>query len=260
MKKNYLLFIILIPTLALLFAFIQGPSAGYTGSPLDGIDCTDCHPEGPATQVLGWITSDIPSVGYTPAAVYIITVSTPDATTSRMGFQITCETAAAKAGDFDNFDAVRTQLKGSHVVTHTAAGTDPVGTPNSWQMYWTAPMAGTGTVNFYAAVNGSDASGTRFGDIIYVSSMTVNESNVGIAEQFDQAIGQIYPNPATKKIKLNVPLNSDIRIFDNIGRELMSNKANTKDLQLDVSALEQGIYYVQIHLDGQVANRRFVKR
>ena len=260
MKKNYTLSIILIPALLVLFAFIQGPDAGYTGSPLDGIDCTDCHPPGPATQVSGWITSDIPPGGYIPGATYIITISTNDATTSRMGFQMTCETPAAKAGDFDNYDASRTQLKGSHVVTHTAAGTDPVGTPNTWQMYWTAPMAGTGQVTFYAAVNASDASGTRFDDIIYVTSLTVNESNVGITENIEDLAGHIYPNPASEYINIKLPLHAAVKVIDNIGREIMSFTTSAETTKLDISSLEQGIYYMQIQSDGQVVARSFLKR
>ena len=35
MKKIYTLLFILIPAIALVFAFTNGPAAGYTGSPLD---------------------------------------------------------------------------------------------------------------------------------------------------------------------------------------------------------------------------------
>jgi len=172
MKKFYTVFIIL-PAIALVFSFTQGPNAGYTGSPLDGLNCTDCHPPGPATQVPGWITSNIPPIGYTPGATYTITVSTPDANTSKMGFQITSETLAGKAGTFVITSTPRTQLKGPHFVTHTAAGTDPIGTPNSWTMDWTAPAAGTGELRFFAAVNASDASQTNQGGNQYNSTRPV---------------------------------------------------------------------------------------
>ena len=260
MKKIYTLLFILIPAIALVFAFTNGPAAGYTGSPLDGVDCTDCHAPGPATTVVGWITINIPPIGYTPGDTYTIILSTPDANTSKMGFQITAETPAAKAGAWIITNAERTQLKGAFAVTHTAAGTDPIGIPNSWTMDWVAPAAGTGTLNFFAAVNASNSSGTNAGDLIYVTSLSVNESNVGIAENFNRAVGVIYPNPATENINLNLPLNSKVKVFDNIGREVMSLNANAETLKLDVSGLEKGIYIVNISLDGQTANRSFVKR
>ena len=260
MKKIYTLSFILVPAIALVFAFTGGPNAGYAGSPLDGKDCIDCHTPGPATTVTGWITTDIPPIGYTPGDTYTIILSTPDANTSKMGFQITAETVAAKAGSWIITNAERTQLKGASAVTHTAAGTDPIGIPNSWTMDWVAPAAGTGTLMFYAAVNGSNSNGSNQGDLIYITQLAVNESNVGIAEDFDRVVGVIYPNPATENINLNLPLHSEVRIFDNIGHEVMSATAHTKKLTLNIYSLEQGIYYVNISLDGQYAIRSFVKR
>jgi len=260
MKKIYASSIILIPAIAILFAYTGGPSAGYTGSPIDGIDCTDCHLPGPAIVANGWITSNIPVEGYSPGVTYTITLSTTDANTSKMGFQITAETPAAKAGVWVITNSTRTQLKGPSAVSHTAAGTDPIGTPNSWTMDWVAPVAGTGTLNFFAAVNASDASNTNQGDVIYKTQLTVNESNVGIAENFYTTVGNVYPNPANQMINLDVPLHSQVKVFDNMGRMVIWATAETQKLTLDISALEKGIYYVNIILDGQYASRSFIKK
>jgi len=260
MKKIYYLPIIIIPAFVLMIAFTAGPDAGYTGSPIDGKDCTFCHTTSPATTATGWITSNIPIDGYTPGSTYTITLSTPDANTSKMGFQMTAETPAAKVGAWVITNASRTQLKGAATVTHTAAGTDPIGTPNTWTIDWVAPVAGTGTLNFFAAVNASNANSSNDGDLIYVTQLTVNESNVGLAENFELAIGNIYPNPATNMITLEVPVSSELRIFDNMGREVMSLTANNNKFSIDISALNEGIYYMNISLDGQLASRRFIKR
>jgi len=260
MKKIYTFSIILGPAIALMLAFTGGPSAGYTGSPIDGIDCTDCHPPGPATIVPGWISSNIPPEGYTPGTTYTIVLSTPDANTSKMGFQITAETPGAKVGAWIITNATRTQLKGPAAVTHTAAGTDPIGTPNTWTMDWVAPVAGTGTLNFFAAVNASDASGTNQGDVIYKTQLTVNESTVGIAEHFESLVGNVYPNPADGEIRLDVPQNAEVKVFDNMGRTVISSTTETQILNLDVSALEKGIYFVRISLDGKFTTRNFIKR
>lgn len=261
MKKIYTyLSIILIPAIALLLAFTQGPSAGYTGSPLDGNDCSDCHAPSPATPINGWISTDIPPIGYTPGNTYTITLSTPGETTSKMGFQITAETAAAKAGMFVITNATRTQLTNDFTVTHTAAGTDPMGTPNSWTMDWTAPASGTGVVSFYAAVNAANANGANSGDQIFVTSLDVPESNIGIAENLESSVGSIFPNPADESCAISVPEGSQVRVYDNNGRMLISGQAENELLSLDLSELESGVYFVKISLNGQMATRKLMKR
>jgi len=260
MKKIYALSAFIIPAIVLVFAFTNGPSAGYTGSPLDGNDCTDCHASFPATTVPDWITSDIPLVGYTPGITYTITLSTPEATTEKMGFQITSETLGEKAGTWIITNAQRTKIVGGTAVTHTAAGTDPQGTPNSWTMDWTAPESGTGAVTFYASVNASNNNGTTAGDMIYLTSVTIPESNIGIAENMESKVGEVYPNPATDKATIGLPEGSLLRIFDQLGHEVMSLEAATSTMVVDVASLDQGIYYLTVSYDGQQCTRRLLKK
>ena len=259
MKKIYALSVIIIPAIVLVFAFTSGPSAGYTGSPLDGIDCTDCHLPGPATSVTGWISTDIPMIGYTPGDTYTITLSTPGATTDKMGFQITCESFDVKTGTWIVTNAQRTKIVGGTAVTHTAAGTDPQGTPNSWTMDWTAPESGTGAVFFYASVNASNNSGTNAGDVIYVTGIEIPESNIGIAENLESKVGKIYPNPAKEKAMIDLPEGSVILIYDNAGHQVMATEASASPTALDVSSLEKGVYYLTVIYDGQQCTRRLLK-
>lgn len=258
MKKIY--FVLFVPMLAMVIAFTSGPGAGYTGSPLDGVDCTDCHAPGPALQADNLIIIDVGLNGYVPGQTYPLTVTCDDIVAEKYGFQITSETASAKAGTWIITNASRTQLKSGTAVTHTSAGTTPSGSPNTWSMEWTAPAAGTGPVSFYVAINQTNADNTNSGDQIHVASLTIPESGVGIAESLDQAIGIIYPNPANDIIHLNLPLNSGIRIFDNTGREVITLTGDQALHEIDVSALQQGLYFVQIEHEGQYASRSFIKR
>jgi len=261
MKKIYQLALILfIPLAALLLAYTDGPPAGNTGSPLDGQDCTDCHPPGPATQVPNWISSTIPLEGYTPGENYTVTVTAQDIAAEKMGFQITSETASAKTGAFIITDATRTQLTTSTVVSHTSAGTAVTGVPNSWSMDWTAPVSGTGAVTFYVAVNVTNANGATSGDMIYTSSLNVPESNIGIAELYANKVGQIYPNPATDHINISLPNNAEIKVYDISGREVLSMANSTKIASINISHLDQGIYHVHILSDGVNTTRSFVKQ
>jgi len=260
MKKIYQFSIFLfIPALVLFLAFTTGPPAGYSGSPLDGNNCTNCHEPGPAHQVSGWITSSIPVSGYTPGESYMVTVTAIDISAEKMGFQISSETPVAKVGTFMITDPTRTKLTNIVTVTHTAAGTSVAGLPNSWSMDWKAPVAGSGPLSFYVAVNVTNNNGGNDGDIIYVSSLTVDESTFGIAENLDDAIGILYPNPAQDFITLDLPNNATLRVYDNNGRNVMDHM-HTGGETIDISDLNEGMYLIQIQYNDQFATRKFVKR
>ncbi|MFY7733559.1 MAG: choice-of-anchor V domain-containing protein [Bacteroidia bacterium] len=153
MKKKTIL-----STLALAIFFIgynqltsnpTGAPAGYSGSPADGQTCANCHGGSavPATNVL---TSNVPAAGYVPGTNYTITVSV-SGSTARKGFQVSPQnssgvlmgTLTAGTGN---------RVVSSKYVTHTSAKTS---NPGTWTFTWTAPAAGSGSVNFYGAfVNG----------------------------------------------------------------------------------------------------------
>ncbi len=105
-------------------------------------------------------------------------------------------------------------------------------------------------------------SGTSHGSS-YVSSSVGVEDVSGIIHS-----SSIFPNPATDKVTLNFTLtenkNVDIQLFNSIGQqEMISQNANCfqgeNTLQLDVSILPEGIYFVKISLNGNVAaTKRFL--
>ena len=68
-----------------------GAPAGYTGSPFDGKNCTTCH-GGNASNVTGWITSDVPASGYVPGNNYSITVTVTG--NGKKGFEVSPQDAA----------------------------------------------------------------------------------------------------------------------------------------------------------------------
>jgi hypothetical protein len=260
MKKHYALYsLLLIPALALLIAFTSGPPAGHTGSPLDGQNCTACHQGSDPVTVSGWIETNIPADGYTPGDVYLIELYCQSIVAEKYGFQITAETATAKAGTWVDISP-RTQLVGDDAMTHTTEGTVPDGTPNFWTMDWVAPAAGTGTVTLYAAVNKTNNDNTYDGDEIYLTSLEVPEANTGISENQLHASLEVYPNPATSNLNITLPLNSEVRIFDNNGRELMHRISTTETESFDVSTLVQGMYFVHVMHDGRTASRSIIKK
>ncbi|HOW30090.1 MAG TPA: T9SS type A sorting domain-containing protein [Bacteroidales bacterium] len=123
-----------------------GAPAGYTGSPGDGKNCTDCH-TGTASTVSGWITSNIPATGYEPGQTYQITATNNITGSGKYGFEVSPQnTSGTLLGTLAA--GSNNQLVGNNkYVTHVSASE----TVKTWTFNWTAPAAGTGNVTFYGA-------------------------------------------------------------------------------------------------------------
>ena len=177
MKKSYpFLLVLVFPVALLIIANSSGSVGGKSGSPGDGgSTCTDCH-AGSATAVTGWINSNIPPEGYTPGTTYNITAVGNHTGVVLFGFELTAEDAQGnKVGTLTVTDPLQTQLTNSNAaITHTINGITPVGNMKTWNMGWTAPAEAMGEITFYAAFNAADGNGNTSGDVIYTSSLTVD--------------------------------------------------------------------------------------
>ena len=181
MRSKNLYLILGLSFIALLFTtsgilYTGGSPGGKTGSPGDVATCTQCH-AGSAMAQSGWVTSNIPSSGYTPGTSYNITVTVTQAGINKFGFECTAEDQfGSKVGTLSILMGAQTQLaNGNTSVTHKSNGTSGNGT-KSWAFAWEAPPTGTGTVTFYAAFNAANGNGGTSGDNIYTSSLEVSEA------------------------------------------------------------------------------------
>lgn len=263
MKSIYkVLTVLAIPGFLIFYSFSSGSPGGKTGSPGDeGANCTGCH-DGTPQNVGNWITSDIPEGGYVPGETYTITAKGMHAGVAKFGFELTAESAAgAKKGTFAVTDAVRTQLLGSgSSVTHTSGGVAPAGDSTSWSMDWTAPASGSGQIRFYSATNAGNGNGNTSGDIIYLSMLTVEEDiTISVAEHNLADQISLYPNPANSLVNLQLPEGADLQLFDIQGREIEHRRAVTTHQTVDVSQLQNGIYFVRVIYEGEIFTSRLLK-
>ncbi len=176
MKPIYKIpFVFLIPLAILLYANSTGSIGGKTGSPGDGATCVECHIGSP-NPITGWISSNIPTEGYTPGQTYQITATGTHNGVVRFGFELTAEnTSGSKVGTFIITDPTRTKLTNiNNAVTHTFNGITPTGNTNSWSMNWTAPPNDIGQVRFYAAFNAANGDNNTTGDVIYTSNLFID--------------------------------------------------------------------------------------
>jgi hypothetical protein len=178
MKKVFaLLAIILVPVTFILLSNSSGSPGGRSGSIGDnGNTCTGCH-SGTATSKIGWITTNVPTVGYTPGQTYTITATGTHPGVVKFGFELTVEDSQGnKVGTLQLAEPTRTKFtNGNHAVTHTSSGTTPSGSSNTWTVNWVAPSNVSGNIGIYAAFNAANGNGNTSGDVIYKSSTFITK-------------------------------------------------------------------------------------
>ena len=127
-------------------AYPSGSPAGYTGSPGDGMHCVSCH-NGSAATVSGWITTNIPTAGYTAGTIYTITVTVSGS--GKKGFEVSPQNATGTQLGVLAAGTSSHLVGGTKYVTQSSAGS--TSSTVIWNFTWTAPVAGTGQVTFYGA-------------------------------------------------------------------------------------------------------------
>lgn len=169
------------------FASSSAPLTVRTGAPAEKTCATSgCH-EGELNPKIGEFSIDAPQ-RYVAGQTYPITVkhATTDPTRRRWGFEITALTSDdKKAGNFrastELMTTAVTFLDSSggelirEYVTHNSKGTfEGQALQASWTFEWTAPLANSGPVTFYASGVQADDDGTKQGDQTYTSKVTIN--------------------------------------------------------------------------------------
>jgi hypothetical protein len=257
MKSKSLFFLPAAILLVLIYGFggdakyPGGSPGGYTGSPGDGKNCTQCH-GGSASAVVGWISSNIPDGGYIPGETYTINISITGS--GDKGFEVSPQDLSG------NLLGTLTAGTGNHLVAGTSAVTQNNSTsanPAQWQFEWTAPEAGTGDVTFYGAF-------TVNKPVTKLSSYTTNENTgVSIKEEAGR-MAEVYPNPALDNINisyeasakgsLSVSLVSmDGRSFPLMDMEILREGLHSFHCALP-SDLPSGLYILNLHDSSRFSN------
>lgn len=232
-----------------------GAPAGYTGSPADGKNCTECH-GGTAVQAPGAITSNIPSSGYIPGQTYQITATNNLTGSGKLGFEISPQnTSGTLLGTLAA--GVGSKIVSSKYITHSNATT----TQNTWTFNWTAPTAGTGPVTFYGAF-ARDKPGP-----VSLSTLVVQELNTTNVAEFNDNKLIITPNPNQGNFKVSLPAAISISTL----RASILNMAGIEFQQVELSGVNQilevemknskpGVYFLIIKDGAKSYTSKFVVR
>ena len=223
--------------------FEGGSPGGKTNSPMDGQNCTACH-AGSINSGQGslTITSDIPANGYIPANTYSITVESSHPSYTKYGFELTAESFGNKTGGFTIVNSSQTKLtNGGNAVTHKIGGT--LGSASkTWSVNWTAPSAGSMSVDFYATSVTANGNSQNSGDNVYTANYSVNEevsvaiNNVSTDLEVTFNGSELIINGTSSLIALNV--------YDIKGK-LISNQYEVQlPSSINTVNLSTGIYIV----------------
>ncbi|MDD2447851.1 MAG: T9SS type A sorting domain-containing protein [Tissierellia bacterium] len=71
---------------------------------------------------------------------------------------------------------------------------------------------------------------------------------------------EIYPNPSSKEININSQyIINSIEILNSLGQRVYREKINALNKTIDISALNKGIYIIELKTDKGVIHRKFIK-
>lgn len=240
------------------------------GDPLSsGATCrqSSCHLPGPQpTAASGWITSNIPSSGYTPGTKYTITAAATRAGHSKFGFEVSPQnTSGTVLGTLATLDA-NTKIVNNQYVTHTQTGTTGSDGSHTWTFSWTAPLGGnSGSVTFYGAFNITNNDNTSSGDTIYTSSITVPQDPATGITDISVITNNIsvFPNPVQDKVTITNSQNSEpmqITITDIGGASVKEIENVNNNQSVYVGDLNNGCYVLNIKTKSGIVSKRIIKK
>jgi hypothetical protein len=77
----------------------------------------------------------------------------------------------------------------------------------------------------------------------YIDGVSVYDvATLGIEQNKNKVEVSVYPNPASNKINIEAKEVTEIKVFDLLGKEIIS----TKEKEVDISNLNNGVYFIQL--------------
>ncbi len=250
--------------------------SGYSGAPGEN-KCNFCHTSFALNDGLGSvsISTNMPGNAYTPGQTYSVSVTVNRSGSPEFGFDIEALRAGnTSAGTFAVTNSTEMQIanssNGRSNVIHKANG-GLTNDSHTFTFNWTAPVAGTGNITFYATGNGADNHNDKPGDHIYSTSLVVSEVPAGIFQSISENEPfTIFPNPATDELNIHFSAAAGSKI--NFGLYSLEGKFvqnifegnGTGDEQTIKSLLDydivSGIYLLKMNNGQKVSYEKIIVR
>lgn len=258
------------------------PGAGNTGAPGDEtangqpVVCNSCHTHSPITSLLDinvinsngdTVTQYVPGQQYTARVTVIAVTGNPQG----YGFQMI---ALKDAGNTDLDGFTDTNPNNYKIATVNSTGRtyaehDNVSTPNTFNVKWTAPPVGTGSVTFYAAGNAVNKNGLNTGDGASFSSLQLTEGSISSAQNPDgeRIALRVWPNPVATQAHISMHLQQAgeyrVAVFDLSGRLVWETfrqlPIGNNLLHIPMEGWDAGLYFISASGYGIAANVKAIK-
>lgn len=245
--------------------------ADRTGSPLSSANCSACHGGGNFNPVLTatLLDGEIPATSYTPGKTYTLRIDmAANNNPAAYGFQAVAlrESDNSNAGSFSDaptgFRVIN--LNNRQYAEHSSRRNSP-----GFDIKWTAPAAGSGTVNFFAAGIASNANSGISGDnaAALENPLSIEEAiSTATRDHHTTPIFDLFPNPASgEKIFLRMERPAQdmvLSIFSIDGKRLYSTRkallqADEK-VGIPIAGLAPGLYQLTLRSVKVQGSRLFV--
>lgn len=232
-----------------------GAPSGYSGSPLDGKDCRDCH-GGQTAPVIGWITSDVGSEGYTPGETYTITVTVSGS--GEKGFEVSPQNPGGSfLGTLILGSGTEFASGNANYITQSSSSTSD---PKVWTFQWTAPAAGSGPVTMYGsfAINKP---------VTKTSTLVIPENVSTSIEEPEASVLKTYPVPANDWLNIEYEAGKsekvEILLTDISGRTVAviqpeEELSGMQNARISTSELPEGTYFIRYTGSGVQFTRKIL--
>lgn len=241
------------------YLIFSSNSGGIMGASTTGCGGNGCH--GSQNAATGISITGIPATGFLPGTNYPVTLSVTvaNATLTAAGFDMTVST-----GTLSNAPA-NTMLMGGTELHHTAPKALMANTV-SWSFNWTAPAAGTPSVNFNISANAVNQNNNSNGDQWNKTTITINAAAPTSVESVaPDAAPAVYPNPASDRLSLRFGREvqvQHIRAVSLTGSVLQLNATalSAAEYELNISSLAAGQYILLAEANGKTIHTTFLKK
>lgn len=236
-----------------------GSVGGFSGSPLDGKDCSTCHPKNIKDAGYWVYPTNLPNNGFIPGDTLSLYMFATQSGMQKAGFEMTTEDSQKnKVGTFVLTDTLQTRLTNKGSVTHTGSSNTAFNEFKSWKVNLHIPLNAPDTFKVYTCFNLNNGS---FGkaDTTRLSTFTLYKSPIGyIQNQLTNSEFSCYPNPCVDYLNILTETAWESYSIYNINGELI--RSNNYKPQIDVSELSSGAYFLQTVDGQQTSTRKFIKR